>query len=348
MRLHAKLQSERPIAGVLNKPIIENHRSLGYADVRLHVSDLMKVDRQRGFCEREHVIRKLFRPTVISGALKPSLKLLYDLGNALHDTARNQWMEHNGTGRRRVLARWSCPCGHTKHVGVAPELANVCKRCRLRPLVFDEYEVYSKRYSTVAHPDFIIVKGKGVLERGYFDKSKDMIRIVEIKGLSREDIDWYRLDGPLGEHTVQGSFYYWLMRAEGYRVDPLVSYLYGERNLKTTLFTGEPWKEFEVEASPLPRIKKFLDKADRVVDLVARRVVPERKLCDSVTCTRAGNCSVASLCFSMRQDEHKQIVPRPAKKAAGHTPPPFIVGQRPALSVRGDRPVVKRYRLRLD
>ena len=318
------LSHENPIAGVINHPQVRNNRSLGYKDIRLHVSDIMKVEAAFKFCEREHVIRKLYSPSAVATALAASYDLLFDLGNALHDNARNRWMKYNKDGRKRVLARWRCFCGTTHHTGVNPDDANICKRCRFKPLVFDEYEIYSERYRIVAHPDFTVVKGKDVIETGVFDKSKHQIRIVEIKGLDRVDIEWDHLDGPLGEHVLQASLYYHLMRFEGYRVDKTISILYGERSLKRTLFRGEPWKEFQIEVSPISRVQKFFDKATNVINAVEEKVVPARSVCNSIDCPRAKNCSVAALCFGLSKDAFKKSS-TPKRLKIRKRPKPIVI-----------------------
>lgn len=295
------LQNERPIAGVINRPQVRENRSLGYKEVRLHVSDIMKVDKDHKFCVREHVIRKLYQPVVPAQALSASMQLLFDLGNALHDSARNRWMQYDPHGAKRVLARWHCVCGKTEHTGVNP-FAIICKHCGNPPSVFGEFEIFDPNLKIVAHPDFTIVKGKNVIETGAFDKERHVIRIVEIKGIDRVDLDWYRLDGPLGEHTLQGDFYYWLMRDNGFRVDPIISYLYGDRAVKKTLFTGEPWKEFEVQHGPRERVEKFFDKARAVLSHIEHRRVPARTCCSSLDAARAKNCSLSSICFGLPTD----------------------------------------------
>lgn len=303
---------DSPIASVINKPSLRANRSLSYSEVRLHVSDLIKTDTAFAFCIRQHVIQKLFKPMVIPAALSASYDLLFDLGNCLHDNARNRWMRYDKHGDRRVLARWSCLCGDVKHEGVNPRAANVCKRCLSYPSQFDEHEIIDKEFNIVAHPDFSVIRGESVISTGQFVKERDMVRVVEIKGIDRAEIDWKTLDGPLGEHTLQGSMYYHIYKRAGYRTDKIISYLYGERSLKETLFRGEPWKEFQVEVSPFSRVQPIFAKAKAVNDFIAEKVVPERKLCSTVDCTRAKNCPVATLCFGIDENGYKK-----AKKIVG-------------------------------
>jgi hypothetical protein len=175
--------------------------------------------------------------------------------------------------------------------------------------------VFDAEHIIDAHSDFNILRGSRVIKTGVFDKARDLIRLVEIKGIDRADVDWRTLDGPLGEHTLQGSLYYHLYKRNGYRVDRNISYLYGERSLKETLFRGEPWKEFEVAASPYERIAPFLDKAMQVKRGVAERKVPPRTVCDKDTCGRAKNCPVAHLCFEISANGYKKSKNLARKKA---------------------------------
>jgi hypothetical protein len=295
------LKHESPLAGVINRASVRENRSLGYSEVRLHVSDIMKTDAQFGFCERQHVIQKLFRPKILSASLPASFDLLFDLGNALHDNARNRWMRNDRHGPLRVLARWHCPCKTTWHNGVNPHGQPECSRCGFRPTVFEEHEIHDKEFCIIAHPDFSIVKGDDVIKAGVFDKSKHKLRIVEIKGIDRAEVNWNTLDAPLGEHRLQGTFYYHLYKRAGYKVDKVISFLYGERSLKETLFRGDPWKEFECEASEYERVAPFFAKAKTVIDSVAEKRVPERTVCSKVDCARAKNCPVANLCFEINR-----------------------------------------------
>lgn len=300
------LQHESPLAGVINRKSVRPNRSLGYQQIRLHVSDLMKTDSQFGFCARQHVIQKLFDPKIVSASLPASFALLFDLGNALHDNARNRWMANDQYGAKRVLARWRCHCRTTWFEGVDPVNQPDCPRCGFKPTVFEEHEIYDEEHCIVAHPDFSIVKGRDIIRSGVFDKTKHKIRVVEIKGIDRAEVDWNTLDAPLGEHLLQGSFYYHLYKRAGYRVDNQISFLYGERSLKETLFRGDPWKEFEREPSPYSRLEPFFDKAKLVIQSVNDRVVPERTVCNSIDCGRANNCPVANLCFEIKKDGYSQ------------------------------------------
>lgn len=313
----SQLEHESPIAGVINKSHIRENRSLSYTEVRLHVSDLMKTDSQWGFCARQHVIQKLFAPKILSASLPASFDLLFALGNALHDNARNRWINNDTHGAKRVLARWHCPCKETWHVGVNPALANDCKRCRFPVNIFDEYEIHDKELCIIAHPDFNIVRGKDVIETGAFNKAKHLVRIVEIKGIDRIDVNWKTLDAPLGEHSLQGTMYYHIMKRAGYRVDRKISYVYGERSLKETLFNGKCWKEFEQDAWPIERVEPFFTKARLVIKSVKDNYVPPRTVCKTVDCGRANNCPVAHLCFEIDKNGYQKA--KAPKRIKGKT-----------------------------
>lgn len=313
-RIHENFRKhELPMAGVLNNPHIRQNRSLNYKGIRLHVSDLIKFNPDDKFCIREHTIKHLLKPTITSGVLSASFDLLFDLGNCLHDNARNRWMRYDKSGRKRVLARWSCLCGDVKFSGVNPEAEEACPRCLHKPVVFDEYEFANKELGIIAHPDFLLIRGTRVLKRGYFDKKTDKVHVVEIKGIDRADLDWDTIDGALGEHTLQGSCYYWLGRMAGYNMFEGISYLYGDRACKKSLFRGTPWKEFVLPPEPYERVNRVFQKARDVISGVEARVVPERTVCSNSECTRAKNCALAGICFSLPTREFEVPDVRKAK-----------------------------------
>jgi hypothetical protein len=273
---------------------------VGDKEFQIHVSDLIKVDRAYEFCAREHALNFLDRREEYGRGLTPGFELLFELGHAIHRLVRWKFLRFNKLAHA-AWGRWMCDCEDTIVTGFKPAVgANVCKRCGSTPHKYEEYRIHSKEYRLVGHPDFLLrVKRKG---------GKYRIIIYEIKTLDRKDIDFDRMTYPLGDHTLQASFYYWMLREEGFDVDPNIRYLYVDRST-SKLWFGYPYKEFTLRASPIDRLQPFLAKAKVLLRAMETGELPPR-ICPNATCARAKNCKVAVTCFNRRSN--RVAPPNPA------------------------------------
>lgn len=295
-------QKNTLVAGFLNKPGAKIPRTLNYKNLRLHASELIKADPAFKFCERELVIKHLLKPKIAFGKLPATFELLFSIGHALHDHVRNRWIHEHPEGWR-AFGRWRCPCRHTQFNGILnpTKPAIVCERCQHPVNVYDEWELYDDNFKIVWHPDFNIVTGEAIKEDFVFNKERDPIKVYEIKGIDRKSVDFSTLDAPLGEHHLQGSFYWWAYYLQGYKLDDNIGYVYADRRLEK-LFTEDAYKEFSKPPSKFQRIERYFDKAVTVNDSIATKSVPPRTVCDKADCQRAKNCSVSVYCFGLPAD----------------------------------------------
>ncbi len=258
-------------------------------DFRIHVSDLIKTDALGKFCPRELVLSHFEQREKVFKGLPPGMELLYALGNAIHTWARTKYIKSQRGAS--AWGSWRCSCGRTKREGCSrPNIrnpANVCAYCRTPVWIYVEYSLYLHEYRLVGHPDFIIKWGS----RYY---------LVEIKSIDRVDVDFDTLTAPLGDHTLQASFYYWMMKALGINVDDHIIYLYIDRSSRKA-FSGYPVKEFWVQRSGGDRIKPFLDKCKAVINAVESKTLSPR-ICQTHKATRAKNCGACVSCFERRSD----------------------------------------------
>ncbi len=271
------------MASVLNTRSIDQAR---YAAIRkddyyLHVSDIMKVNNTHEFCPRQYVLSYLQDPGQNIRQLTPGQELLFATGHALHDLARNKFMQNSPYGKF-AYGEWRCTCGACIVKGLRPK-ATVCTVCDTPVSIYEELTVLDQEHRIVGHPDFLL----------YID---GVFHIYEIKSIDRKSISFEDLKHPLGDHVLQATFYYWLLKRAGLRVSRTLRIVYADRNLKK-MFGGVVYKEFVQMASDEVRLQPFYDKAQEVRAALTKNLYPHR-ICENSTCTRAKNCAQVVSCFS--------------------------------------------------
>lgn len=278
-----KTLPEGVMATLLNSSTMNETRR-GSGVIRLHVSDLIRSTTDSEFCPREYVIDYFDdKPHKLRG-LTAGQRLLFTVGEAIHVHVRDAWIANSPFGRF-AWGYWDCPCGKTRVTGVLPSRHKPCPSCNGKPRNYAEFDLYSEKYKITGHPDFIVLY-KGI----YY--------IYEVKSIDRKDVVFDDMRAPLGDHTLQASFYYWLLRSMGKKVAVNVRYLYVDRNV-VKMFGGTVYKEFRAPASPKARMQPFLDKATSVINSVDSKTLPPR-ICATETCTRAKKCHAAVICFGKR------------------------------------------------
>lgn len=278
------------MSDVLNQPTTQTPRGLQRSDYRVHVSSLIRSSKNNEFCPRSFVLNYIENNRTSVEQLRPSMQLLFDAGNSMHETARNKWIE-NSPYKQMAFGNWSCRCGKTT-VKASTKPFNAlgktlrCPDCHTLVNRYEELDLELTDYKITAHPDFAIkIAGK--------------LLLVEIKTLDRADIDFDSIEAPFGDHTLQGSFYYWIMKELGYDLHDNVLYLYIDRSSKK-LFKGEVYREFIVKPSPKNRLDVPKAKAMAVKHSIDSGKLP-KKICDSMSCGRAKNCKQLVSCFSTQE-----------------------------------------------
>ena len=281
------------MADTLNQGGVKrSRRRVGDDDYWIHVSDLMKVDPRHRFCAREFALHHLEQKVYAGAGLSPGFELLFAAGHAIHDHARNAFVARSRF-RDAAWGIWKCPCERSQVEGHYPNQDVVCKYCRRPKSVYHEIDLRSLKYRIVGHPDFLIKWGR-------------WFHIYEIKTIDRADIDFDNMTGPLGDHTLQATFYYYLMVARKYPVSPEIRYLYVDRSTRK-LFGGYPYKEFIRRVDPIERLMPFLDVAQSLKTFIAERTLPDR-ICATPTTARARSCQICISCFERRSKTVAPIV----------------------------------------
>lgn len=272
------------LSAVLNATQTDRRRMRADSEIRIHVSDIMRTDKDTAFCPREHAIVRLERLESGGRRISPGANLLFAQGHAIHDHIRNQFIERSPFGHL-AWGNWRCHCAHLrierKCWGQVRDTR--CDRCHLPPTVYEEIDLYSPRFKLVGHPDFYVKWGK-------------TLYIYEIKTIERADIDFDEINAPLGDHVLQASFYYHLSTYMRLPVATRLRFLYTDRSTRK-MFVGYPYRELQANASPASRLEPFFNKATALIRGVETGRLPAR-ICENITCSRAKRCRVALSCFA--------------------------------------------------
>ena len=261
--------------------IHNRHEDMEYV---IHVSDLIKSSKQHEFCPRYHALlhtKSLNKR--ITGQVPPGAELLFAFGNTVHELVRNKFMQRSEFGKW-AFGNWRCPCNQLQYeYRTQPPASSLCKACGKPAHIYEEIDLVDGNLRIFGHPDFLVFYN-GV----YY--------LYEIKTIERADIDFNSLDAPLGDHVLQASFYYWMLRTMGFKVHPVIRFIYVDRSTKK-MFGGNIYKEFAVKRSDRERMFPFIRKAMRLKkDFDANRV--PKRICPNSKCTRAKSCDLVVECFS--------------------------------------------------
>jgi len=281
-------------ADTLNQTTVNRHRLGKYTkdNYSIHVSDLMQSSKERIFCAREHAINfHENRGGELIKKLTPAMSLLYSMGNAVQDHLTAKFIQHNEYGHT-LWGDWSCGCKKTK-IRYSLKPNGRCNHCAGPIDRYCEVDLRQPKYNLVGHPDLLVLW-------------PPYLHIFEVKSIDRQDLPFDDIKEPLGDHTLQGTFYYWMlldmyMRGEiPYKPHDVVRYLYVDRSNKK-LFFGEPYKEFQKRRSDAARLKPMLDRATTMMQSLSGRTLPPR-ICSDVLCTRAKGCTVQTSCFNRKSN----------------------------------------------
>jgi hypothetical protein len=266
----------------------------------IHVSDLCKTKAQYAFCPRERVLTYLSPDQTLPMTVSPGMSLLFKLGHTTQDHITESFIQRSPYGHL-VWGDWQCHCakrtgsmqGLTIRHSYKPARGQFrCNECGGEPEHYKEIDLVLENRRLVAHPDILILWG-------------DTLYIYEVKTIDREAVDFDTLDTPLGEHTLQASFYYWIIRdmikrgVFKFSVSPHIRYIYVDRGNKRVR-AGKVYKEFVKVTSQAKRIEDRLALSDQVIKGIETNALPAR-ICKTTNDARAKNCPKCVACFSRKR-----------------------------------------------
>ncbi|MET4190634.1 MULTISPECIES: hypothetical protein [unclassified Bradyrhizobium] len=284
------------VAETLNTERVDYHRAKNYTREQyyIHVSDLIQSASHRKFCARQHALTYIEENTgTYVRKVSPGMSLLHTFGHATQDHLTRDFIKRSAHGDK-VWGNWRCVCGYTHFVMQTRPVNARCEKCEHPVDIYVEIDLKLAKYRIVGHPDLFLLWGK-------------TLHLYEIKSIERAGVDFETMDAPLGDHTLQNTFYYWMLRdmvergeLKGLDVSSDLNYLYVDRSMKK-LFSNRVYKEFTKRASPGDRIKPMLENAKLVKDSLDKNVLPTR-ICDGPNTPRAKACNVCVSCFLRKKD----------------------------------------------
>lgn len=327
------------VAKLLNSPVVvhprmgETAQTLPY----VHVSDLLKNKKDNQFCIREHVLRHYDKPIRAKGTVPPKMGLLWDTGNLIGDNIVIKKLIKSGRFGQLVWGDWTCD-GCDAVAATFEYKPECCPSCGSKNMTYKEVDLREDDVRLVGHPDLIIRLKDGTLI------------VYEIKTIDRQDIafdptstnDGALLTQALGDHHLQASYYFYLLKKRGYKVSKRIRFIYVDRDL-ANMYREKPYLEFVEDVMPVERCQKGIDTCKNARDAIQNRTLPDR-ICDTPTCTRSAKCTTVASCFARRLNvilpptSQDSMSPSPAQ---GSTSKASGAGKRKTSSTTLSRPTAK-------
>jgi hypothetical protein len=296
---------------------------------RLHVSSLIKSGSADFFCPREFVMRYMERRETGGGGVSPKFELLWAVGHFYGNYIVQKFIDKNPEYAKFAWGDWTCRCGYNRlHRQTLPDAT--CERCEGPMNVYLEVDLFDPKRWVVGHADLIMLVN-------------DTFFIYEFKSIDRADIVFDKITEPLGDHLLQASHYYYMLKAEGKKVSPRIRFVYVDRSMEE-LYTRKPFREVYGRAITADRLGRIYQRAKSCHSSIRLGKLPERK-CKDIECSRAKQCSVAVSCFARTQDKITRIPleSTPQSRPAASTVRPSIT--RSGMVSRSG-PTVSRARIR--
>lgn len=257
----------------------------------LHVSSLIRSGPQDAFCAREFVLRYMEKTDRAGAGVPAKFELLYGVGHFYGDYIVQTFLSRNPEWAQYAWGDWSCVCKHTQLKRQC--LPNkTCKRCKHPVDRYVEVDLFNPRRTVIGHADLIFNVD------GYF-------YVYEFKSIDRADVIFDEITEPLGDHHLQASNYYYMLKGEGKKVSKRIRYVYVDRSMEG-LYTKLPFREVDAIAVKIRRLHRIYVRAKSVHDAIKKGELPDR-ICDDISCGRAKQCAKAISCFNRRKTKIKRI-----------------------------------------
>ena len=227
-------------------------------DTSYRVSSVVKM------CPREEVLRHIHNVKKFQ-TIDARLQRIFDFGTAVHEFVQNNWFSD------WLIGEWQCvSCGAIWQGKRPASCGNSCVSTDFR---YKEIKMHLDTHNLSGHTDGVLdIDGKHVLLEIKTCSSKQYEVIVNMR------------KSPLQAHIDQVQLYMWLLGVER----AVVIYLEKDESLIA---------QFVVEKDDMVA-EAFIKRVTQARDGMINKVVPDRELCDSATCSRAKACSTRALCFA--------------------------------------------------
>jgi hypothetical protein len=230
------------------------------------------------------------------------MNLLWAVGHFYGEYIVNEFLRRNAEWGQYAWGDWGCMCGETRvYRQHLPDTD--CRHCNGSVDRYLETDLFNPAGTVVGHADLIFLVD-------------NVFYIYEFKSIERADVPFDTLEAPLGDHVVQASNYYYMLKSQvaadpvmtafGVRVSPSIRFVYVDRSMDG-LYTKKPFKEFQARRISSRRLRNFYLRAKECHTSIRKGILPDR-LCEDITCARAKQCSRAISCFNRTRQKVKRIV----------------------------------------
>jgi hypothetical protein len=278
------------VAGLLNAPTVIRNRTNYTGDglPYVHVSDLLKNSSSDKFCQREFVLKYFERRLAPTGTVPAKMRLLWDTGNLIGDFAVIKRFKQTSVEYGHLIwGDWRCDaCDHLHTFDYCP---SKCSSCGSDKLTYSEVDLRLDDVRLVGHPDLL------------FRMEDGTIIVYELKTIDRQDIIFSQIEAPLGDHHVQASLYYYLLKRLGYKVSQTLRFIYIDRSMDN-MYTSSPFREIGATVLSPKRIQPLIEVPKKLVKHIVNRTLPDR-ICKTCTDTRTTKCLVVTSCFGRRSNK---------------------------------------------
>lgn len=261
---------------------------------RLHVSSLIKSGTSDFFCEREFVLRYMERRDLAGNSIPPKFALLFATGHFFGEFIVQEFLRRNPEFSQYAWGDWTCQCRQSREYRktYAEVYDSKCKVCGTPLHHYLETDLFNPQKTVVGHADLIL----------YVD---GVFYVYEFKTIDRADIVFSEINDPLGDHLLQASNYYYMLKAEGFKVSSRLRFVYVDRSM-SGIYTNEPFREVYASVVRADRLDAVYNKAKLCHSAIKKGVLPERR-CESLSCSRAKQCTVAVSCFNRKLKEIQRM-----------------------------------------
>lgn len=258
----------------------------------IHVSALVHSSSNNFFCPREFVLRHFEQRANAGGALPPKFALLYATGHFLGDHIVQEFMRRNPTFAKYAWGDWTCKCEASTAHRVTLPVDQLCGNCGYPLDRYVEVDLFNPAHTVIGHADLIFC-------------IDDIYYVYEFKSIDRADVVFKDITEPLGDHLIQASSYYYMLKSEGKKVNRIIRFVYVDRSM-SGLYKDKPYLEVSSAAISTKRLTTMYAKAASTIAAIDANELPER-ICTSAFSTRAKECQCAVSCFSRVRKTIKPI-----------------------------------------
>jgi hypothetical protein len=226
--------------------------------------EILRVSSLGYMCHREEILRARHKVKKIQkiGAVQ---QRVFDVGTAFHSFMQNNYFA------KFLYGNWKCT-----QCGLITENSMKTKcQCGSESLIYEELSLKSDLHKLTGHPDGILVKG-------------DRRWLLELKTINDTG---YKMvtdnESPKDDHIIQTNMYMAMLKI----VQCIAIYFNKNSGV---------WTQYYMKYNP-QIVKGVLDKIAYMRKAIgdSSLPLPVRTCCASITCTRAKNCPVSKVCFTL-------------------------------------------------